>query len=141
MATKKTKKTEKPKQHVTPPEYIDEDGCLCVKGEKLWKWRALDSELRTLTIELERASEKINALIAATPELAKLYGDRAGLAGQVSAARGELTNVQQEIEKAIGVSLKECAFDDKSGRIYNLSPDGERGDPVKSPKKRRPRKT
>ena len=122
------------------PDITDEDGILCLKGDLFWKWRALDSELRTATIELEQTKANISIEIAKHQVLAELISKQAGLVGQVSVAKGELLNVQAEIEKKMSVKLADCAFDDKTGRLYNLAEDGTRGAPVK-PKARRVRKT
>ena len=119
---------------------VDEDGILCLKGDLFWKWRALDSELRAATSELTQVKSDISIEIAKHSALAEMISRQAGLIGQVSVAKGELLNVQAEIEKKLSVKLTDCAFDDKTGRLYNLAEDGSRGAPVK-PKARRARKT
>lgn len=122
-----------------PSDITDEEGYLCLKGPIFWKWRALDSELRATSLELESAKTKIQAEIHKNATLVELLGQQSALISKISVDKGELLNVQAEIEKLLGVSLQDCAFDDKTGRLYNLNTNGARGEPVK-PVKRRVRK-
>jgi hypothetical protein len=124
---------------VDPPN-LDSEGYLCIPNPLLWKWRALDAELRAHTFEMDQVKSRISAEISKNSVLAGLFGSQAGLSGQISVAKGELNNVLAEIEALLGVSLKDCAFDDKTGRLYNLAENGTRGEPVQLPKKRRVRK-
>lgn len=117
--------------------FVDDEGYYCLKGDRFWKWRALDAELRAATAELDSVSRQIQVEISKHPELAALLQQKAALAGTISTAQSELLTVQTEIEKLMGVSLKECAFDDKSGRLYHLASDGSRGDPMKKPRSAR----
>jgi hypothetical protein len=137
MATKKAAPPPNPDLDI-----VDEDGFLCLKGNRLWKWRALEAELRAELLELDSVKQRIQIEISKNPELPPLLTRQAELASSISQAKAEVLGLQGEIEQLFGVSLKECAFDDKTGRLYNLSDGGERGDPVK-PKisKRSPRKT
>lgn len=130
MAAKK--KVEAPQ----PALPVDEDGFLCLTGDRLWKWRALDAELRAGLVELDSVKRQIAAEVAKNPELGGLLSKQGELMGAISMSRSELTVVQGEIEKQFNVSLKECAFDDKTGRLYNLKEDGERGEPMKTRAKR-----
>jgi len=114
----------------------DEDGFLCLKGDQLWKWRALEAEHRAANVELSMVSQRIQMEIAKHPELPTLLAKQKEMLSTISISHAELVNVQAEIEKAFGVSLKECAFDDKTGRLYNLTADGQRT-AVKPSKKRR----
>ncbi len=125
------------KKRVHGLDLVDEDGVLCLKGDRLWKWRALEAELRAASIESEVVQSRIQDEIAKTPELGALLAKKSDLARVVSTAKTELATVQAEIEKAFGVSLQHCAFDDKTGRLYNLTSEGERGDPVKPASKNR----
>jgi hypothetical protein len=122
----------------TASSFVDDEGVLCLKGDLFWKWRALDAELRSLQLEVSSTQAKIVVEIDKHPQLKELFSAKAALAGQLSVAQTELTNVQAEIEKLLGVSLKDCAFDDKTGRIYNLAADGSRGEPRRL-QKRTPR--
>jgi hypothetical protein len=124
------------KQAVVTPDIVDDEGILCLKGPLFWKWRALDAEYRTATMSMAHVKSKIEAEINKSPILMALFSEHAGLAGQISVAKNELMNVHLEIETHMGISLKDCAFDDKTGRLYNLSSDGARSEPVK-PKDRR----
>jgi hypothetical protein len=36
-----------------PPARVDEDGFLCLTGDRFWKWRAVDVELRAGLVELD----------------------------------------------------------------------------------------
>jgi hypothetical protein len=121
-------------------DFIDEEGVLCLRGSLFWKWRALDAELKSVTIEIEQTQTRISMEIAKNKELSDLMSHRSALAGQVSVAKTELANVQTEIEALMGISLKDCAFDDKTGRLYNLSPDGTRGEPATPPVKQTKRR-
>lgn len=127
-----SRKVEAPK----PALPVDEDGFLCLTGDRLWKWRALDAELRAGLVELDSVKRQIAAEVAKNPELGGLLSKQGELMGAISMSRSELTVVQGEIEKQFNVSLKECAFDDKTGRLYNLKEDGERGEPMKTKAKR-----
>ncbi len=122
----------------TPPS-VDEEGFLCLKGDRLWKWRALDAEVRAALAELEMASQQIALEISKNPELSALIQKKAALAGTISTAKTELLTVQREIEEAMHVSLKDCSFDDKTGRLYNLAADGSQGEPMKPSKHKKPR--
>jgi hypothetical protein len=122
---------------VAPP--VDAEGFLCLTGDRLWKWRALDAELRAGQTELERLSGAIQAEISKHADLANMIQQKAALGGTVSVAKSELLAVQAQIEAEMGVSLKECAFDDKTGRLYHLTTDGSRGEAVRAAK--RPRKS
>jgi len=127
----------KKKVEAPPPALpVDEDGFLCLTGDRLWKWRALDAELRAGLVELDSVKRQIAAEVAKNPELGGLLSKQGELMGAISMSRSELTSVQGEIEKQFNVSLKECAFDDKTGRLYNLKEDGERGEPMKTKAKR-----
>jgi len=125
------------KQAIVTPDIVDDEGILCLKGPLFWKWRALDAEYRTAIITMAQTKTKIESEINKNPTLVTLLGEQAGLAGQISVAKTELTNVQLEIEAHMGVSLKDCAFDDKTGRLYNLSSDGTRSEPIKSKRVRK----
>lgn len=120
----------------TPDIGLDADGVLCLRGALFWKWRALDAELRTAALELEQTQTRIATEIAKNTELAALINTKAALAGQLTTARAELNTVQEEIQGYINVSLKDCAFDDKTGRLYNLTTDKAASTPLKPPKHR-----
>lgn len=133
MPRKKMNGTE-PKKNGTVPDatkHVDDEGFLCLKGDLFWRWRALDAELRAALAEMESAQQQIQVEIAKQPELSALLQKKAALAGTISTAKTELLTVQGEIENTLGISLKEHAFDDKTGRLYNLTAGSSQGDPVK----------
>lgn len=132
MATRKKPLSSPP----TPPP-TDGDGFLCLSGDALWKWRALDAEFRAANVEMDSVKRQIAAEIAKYPELTALMGKQLELFGTIGTARAELAGVQADVEKLFGVSLKECAFDDKTGRLYHLMDDGERGEPMRQKKAKR----
>jgi len=139
MPPRKKMNGTEPKKNGTVPDatkHVDDDGFLCLKGDLFWRWRALDAELRAAIAEMESAQQQIQVEIAKQPELSALLQRKAALAGTISTAKTELLTVQGEIENALGISLKEHAFDDKTGRLYNLTAEGSQGDPMK-PKSRR----
>jgi hypothetical protein len=130
-ARKKTTPAPKP----VPP--TDEDGFLCLKGDRLWRWRAHDAELRAAIAEMDVVKVQVAAEIAKTPGLGALLGKQGELGAAISLAKSELMKVHAEIEEEFGVSLKECAFDDKTGRLYHLTESGERGAPLEQKKTKR----
>jgi len=130
MAARKKPAPAKP----APP--LDEDGFMRLTGDRLWKWRALDAELRAGIVELDSVKRQIATEIARHPALAGLLSKQGELGAGISVARAELAKVLEEIEAEFGVDLKQCAFDDKTGRLYNLTEDGERGTPMKKTKRR-----
>lgn len=113
---------------------VDGDGYFVLTGERLWKWRAREAELRAAQSELDATVRELQAFIDKVPELSTLFAKKTALAGALSVAKGELATVQTEIESVFGISLKECAFDDASGRLYHLV-DGQRGEPIKRRKR------
>jgi hypothetical protein len=115
---------------------VDDEGYLRLSGDKLWKWRALEAELRAAQAELETVSHQIQLEIAKNPDLSALLQRKAALAGTMSTSKAEISTMQVEIEKEFGIALKEHSFDDKTGRLYYLGPDGSQAEPVK-PKSRK----
>lgn len=99
----------------------DAEGFLCLSGDTLWKWRAFDAEVRAAQAELDSVNHRIQVEISKNQELASLLQKKAALSGSLSTAMKDLLGVQQEIEKNMGISLKDHAFDDKTGRLYNLA--------------------
>ena len=133
MARKKTVVT-------TTEPLVDDEGFLRVPSGLLWKWRALEAELRSSTLEIDQAQAHISAEIEKNPTLKEWLAKKAGLVGQLSNAKSELATVEAQVETTMGVSLKDCAFDDKTGRLYNLAEDGSQGapkKPTKAPRKKR----
>ena len=108
----------------------DADGFLCVTGDRLWKWRALDAELRMSLAELNAVKQGITIEVALHPALVELFARQTDLLHAVSTGRAELATMHAEIEAVYGVSLKECSIDDKTGRLHNLTAEGARGEPL-----------
>lgn len=119
------------------PSILDEDGFLVVPTPLLWRWRAHEAELRSATLEMEQAQAFISSEIEKNPTLKEWLAKKAALVGQMSNAKSEVSTIQALIETTMGVSLKDCAFDDKTGRLYNLAEDGSQGTPKKPVKKPR----
>lgn len=125
----------RPKEDIPKPSPpVDDEGNFCLSGDRLWKYRALDAELRTAMIALDSVKREIAAEIAKHPELTSLMGKQLECFGALGTAKAEFTTFQAEIEALFGVSLKECAFDDRTGRLHHLSDGGEPGDPMKAKK-------
>ncbi len=129
-----TQKKKTPAKAVATPDLslVDEDGFLCLKGDRLWKWRALEAALRAAQAEMDSVQQRLQIEVAKNPELPPLFAKKIELANNISMAKTEVLALQAEIEKVFGVSLTECAFDDKTGRLYNLNDAGDRGEPVKA---------
>lgn len=104
---------------------FDEEGFLCLRGVRLWKWRALSAEHRASTLELRFLNQEIRQEIDRHPELKALLERQRELLADASQVKAELDAARLEIESAFGVSLNQCSFDDKTGRLYNLAADGQ----------------
>ena len=113
------------------PRHVDADGFLCLQGAHLWKWRALDAELRAAAVELVSTEHKILAVVAQHEQLSSLIQQKAGFAAVISHTRTEIQNTQAEIEKDLGISLKNYSFDDKTGRLHDLTPTVVQSAPVR----------
>jgi hypothetical protein len=112
-------------------QQVDADGFLCLTGTLLWKYRAIDAEYRNTQLAALRKQADIEEEIQKHDRLRGLVAERRALLGESSVRATELQAVQQEIEATLGVSLKDCAIDDKSGRIFTLRADGTQ-EPVRS---------
>jgi hypothetical protein len=121
MAKAKTAPTSKtaPKVAASHP-YVDAEGFLCLHGELLWKFRAVDAEYRNLVLGVEAKRNLIAEEIKKHPELAQMLAERDAITQQANAYLGEVRAVQAEIEKALSVKLQECTIDDKTGRVFQL---------------------
>jgi len=101
---------------------VDDQGFVCLQGELLWKYRALDSEYRSACVGVTQKDAEL-AVELAKPEhqiIRQLHSDRIAL--KIEAARkGEsLSEFNRDVEKKMGVSLQACSIDDETGRIYIL---------------------
>jgi hypothetical protein len=95
-----------------------------LKGELFWKYRAVDSDYVRIQHQLKAANDEIAVFIEKTPDLKDIFARRAELLNQSSVAQTELQECLQAIEKRIGMSLKNCSIDDKTGVVHTLK-DGE----------------
>jgi hypothetical protein len=105
-------------------QQVDADGFVCLTGTLLWKYRAIDAEYRNAQLAALRKQVEIEEEVQKHDHLRGLIAERKALLGESSVRATELQAVQQEIETTLGVSLRNCAIDDKSGRIYLLGEDG-----------------
>jgi|ERR1051325_102308 hypothetical protein len=105
-------------------DILDEDGFYCLKGDLLWKYRAISAEYEKVQAQVLSNNLAIRNEIEKHPELKKLYEDKGALTAASSVALGELTTVQEEIEKKLGLSLRNCGINDKTGRVFVINPDG-----------------
>lgn len=93
---------------------------LTIKGDVFWKWRALSSDYERLAMMLSVKSTELNAALAASPEIKALIDQRVAAANEASVAKSELLKCQEAIELKYKINLKDCAIDDKTGRVFNL---------------------
>lgn len=105
-----------------PP--VDDDGVLVLQGELFWKWRALDADIRRTKIEADAKQAAIDAEIAKLPELKRLIDERHGLVREHAQHSLEMRSVHAEMEKLLGVEVKNISVDDKTGRVHVLAADG-----------------
>jgi len=116
----KTKAPKAPKAPVVHPlgDAVDGDGFYCIKGELLWKYRAASSEFENTQLRLARNKEALIIETSKHPEIKALRDEQAALLGASSLALKELEEVQKQISGMLGVDLKNCGIDDKTGRIH-----------------------
>jgi hypothetical protein len=117
---------------------VDEDGFTVLGPDHLWKWRALQAEVEKEQLRLEGIHRDLQAALSKQPEIVSLFEQKTQGFAAVSAAKAELLNVQAEIEALLGISLKEHALDDRTGRLHHVAPDGSMGQPVKRRRQRKP---
>lgn len=127
--------TTKPKKKIS----VDADGNMVIEPTLLWKWRAHEAELRAAQLEHDTVTREVQDEITKNPVLSQLVQRKAAAASSLSMAMKEIEQVQAELEKELGISLKQVAFDDKTGRVYNLAEgtvtqEGAQGGPVKPTK-------
>ena len=120
MATKKAPLKTKKTVTVADPN-TDSDGFLCLRGEILWKFRAVDAEHRNLLLGVEQKRAAVAEEITKHPDLLRLIGERDALILQANQHSKEVMSIQQEIEASLGIELKDCTIDDKTGRLFILT--------------------
>lgn len=116
-----SKKATTKAQHQPP---VDEDGVLILRGELFWKWRALDADIKRTRTEADAKQATIDAEIAKHDVLKSLIGDKHALVREHSQHVLEMHAVHVEMEKTLGVDIKNVSIDDKSGRVHVLDADG-----------------
>jgi hypothetical protein len=105
-------------------QVTDAEGFYCIKGELFWKYKAHQAEFDASQHKLTVVKQRIRMLIDLNPELKSLYEEQNELVKIGSITMRELTEVNEQIEKMLGVPLKNCGIDDKTGRVHILEPDG-----------------
>ena len=111
-------------------DLVDDDGFYCVKGELLWKYRAASSEFENTQLRLANNKAALIAEMAKHPEIKALRDEQAALLGASSTAMRELEEVQKQISEKLGVDLKNCGIDDKTGRIHIVDTATGRTEPL-----------
>jgi hypothetical protein len=96
------------------------DDRLRLTGELFWKYRAVDSDYVRIQHQLKSTQEEIQMFVDKTPALKEIFSKRAELLNQSSVAQTELKAVLDEIEKTLGIDVKGCSIDEKTGVIHVL---------------------
>lgn len=98
----------------------DADGYLCLRGEDLWKFRAVDAEYNKLQAQLSEVRQQIKTQLEAHPELKAVFDKQLSLVGELKKAETNLREVHKYIEKKFGVDLTKCGIDDDTGRLQQV---------------------
>jgi hypothetical protein len=120
--------------------FVDTDGVICLRGELLWKYRAVDAEYRNILLAIGQKDSAIRLEIQKNRTLSALMAEKETLQVSKKSHEVELNEVHSSIESVLGISLKECAIDDKTGRVFSFAEDGKTI-PLLAKKKRSPRKS
>lgn len=99
-------------------DYNPEDDFKYLTGELFWKYRAIDAEFRNAMLALNIKKSQLAAEFEKNPQIVKLINERDVMAQQVSEQAKEVQAVNSEIEEKLGIKLRNCSIDDKTGRIY-----------------------
>src|SRR6185295_9490164 len=83
-------------------DILDSEGFYCIKGDLLWKYRALTAEYDNVQAQVLRNQLAIRGEIERNPTLKSLYEEKASLGNNSTVALKELQMVQTEIEKVLG---------------------------------------
>jgi hypothetical protein len=113
----------KPKKTAAPP--TDQDGCLILQGELFWKWKAADSEIRYVAEALKVNQTEIEVLLDKYPDVKAVFGTKTSLIQRSLSSQTEMRHVQAELEKYLGMSMKNVSIDDQTGRVFLHHPEGE----------------
>jgi hypothetical protein len=101
----------------------DDEGCLVLKGELFWKWKAVHESVQRCDAEIKLRTPMIDALLETMPELKKLLGERAMFIQQSMTMRGEYKNVLATLEEHFGFPMTNVSIDDLTGRVHRLEPE------------------
>lgn len=111
-------------------DIVDADGYLCLRGEDLWKYRAVDAEYHKLIAQKAALDEGLKLLLSKYPDVKELFDKRNSIAAEMVKAQKNLVEVHQQIEAKFGVTLTNCAIDDATGRLHELV-GNKPGEPLK----------
>ena len=100
------------------PLQYDAEGCLLLRGELFFRWKASDAELSRLDADIKLASHEVDALLREQPVLSKLLNDRAALIQQTVTSRHEQMSVLKMLEEHLGLSMSNVSIDDQTGRVH-----------------------
>lgn len=99
---------------------LDQDGCLILRGELFWKWRAVSESITRIDSDLRLRSHEVDKALDANPELRKLLNDRASLVQESATARVEYQRILVTLEEHFGFPMKDVSIDDQTGRVHTL---------------------
>ena len=131
---KAAKKTAKTSAASVP---VDDEGCLVLRGELFWKWKAADSEVRYVAEALKVKQNELQVLLDKYPDVKAVFEERTSLLQRSVVSQNEMRHVQASLEEYLGMSMKDVSIDDQTGRVFLHSGGGPA--PVK-PKALKPKK-
>lgn len=102
----------------------EEDDSMVLTGVLFWKFRAVESDFARVQMELDLKSAELGQLMAKYDDVRACFGARQALLNELSTKKADVIAVQQEIQAHLGVDLRNCSFDDKTGRIHVILPSG-----------------
>lgn len=120
-----------PKKPVADAAPVDQEGCLVLRGELFWKWKAADSEQRYVVEALKVKQAELDDLLDKYPDVKALLGERSSLIQRSAAVQVEVRNVNTELEKYLGIPMKNVSIDDHTGRVFQHNSTGGEPVPVK----------
>jgi hypothetical protein len=112
--------TPPPPEDRVHPDYRDENGDVRLPPIQYWKYRALSAEIAKTRLEYDKAKADFEAIVLNTPSLMNCRAQMASAKGQSAQFVAEINEFHKEVEEKTGLDLKNCAFDDISGRISVL---------------------
>ncbi len=115
-------------------DLVDDDGFYCVKGDLLMRYRTFSAEYENTQLKLLLNRQNLAAEMAKHPELKTLRDEQNALLGASSSALHELEEVQKQISEKLGIDLKNCGIDDKTGRIHVVDTQTGKTEPLAPPK-------